>query len=261
MSKFRLLCSGLMLAAVALGGCGGGDAAAPPKVDNGVIVAVGPNLFIAVSRDSGANWEVKSQMAGLPEEESLMIRSSYVNGRYFAFGWKLFTSTDAVTFSPLEAPVKEWFGKVVYGEGIFLSAGGIGHVIESVDGLTWTKVTQIPDIPREGVRSAAYGGGRFAVAAQLAPGNNVVYVSSDKGRTWAADPSLKTLNVGFCDNAFKNAIECGESDPPSGRWTGYGYLFRNSPQTGLLERSADGVNYTSVGIPAVRDLAFTPPPA
>ncbi len=247
----------LVMATALVVGCGGGDEGPGTggKINNGTVVAVSRELFLAVSRDSGATWTVlMPQQPGLPEEQGLLIRASYVNGRYFAFGWKLFTSTDAVTFQELQAPIKEWYGEVVYGDGIYLTGGGFGQVITSVDGITWTPASLIPGVPQTGIRSAAFGGGKFA----LADASQNVYVSADKGATWMMDPGLKTVNVGFCDGAFKDGIACGKSNATAGVWDGHGYRFRQNWPT-ALERSDDGMTFVNVGIVAPRDLAFGPP--
>lgn len=246
----------LAMAVAFVAGCGGGDEGgqAGGKVNNGTVVAVSRELFIAVSRDSGATWTTVMHQPGLPEEQSLLVRASYVNGRYFAFGWRLFTSTDAVTFTELQAPIKEWYGEVVYGDGIFLTGGGFGQVITSTDGTTWTAAALIPGVPQTGIRSAAYGGGRFALAD--ASGN--VYVSADKGATWAVEPGLQTVSVGFCEGAFKDGAACGKSNASVGIWDGHGYRFRQKwPEA--LERSEDGMTFVNVGIIAPRDLVFGPP--
>lgn len=258
MSIRGLSCVALAWMAAAAVGCGGGDGGGggsdgSGKVNDGIVVAVSKDLFIGVSRDSGATWQTIMHQPGLPEEQGLLVRASHVNGRYFAFGWRLFTSTDAVTFTELQPPVREWYGEVVYGNGIYLTAGGFGQVIRSGDGINWEAVTLLPGVP-DGIRSAAFGDGRFALAAD----NGTVFVSADQGATWAPDPALQTVNVAFCNGAFQDGTACGKSNASAGAWSGHGYSFRNKWPEALL-RSGDGVTYEPVGIPAPRDLAFVAP--
>lgn len=255
MVRMRLF-AGIVGLAAAVAGCGGGDEGGPDgRINNGIVVAVGKDLLIAVSRDSGATWEKKMEMPGLPEEQGLLVRASYINGRFFAFGWRLFTSTDTVTWQELQAPVREWYGEVAFGDGLYLTAGGYGATLRSADGLTWEAGGVIPNVSKAGVRSVAFGNGRFAAAA-----DNGVFVTADQGATWTIEPGLQTINVAFCDGAFKDGDACKRNNPSAGAWAGHGYQFRTRFPEGILVRSGAAGKWDPVGLPAPRDLAFAPPP-
>ena len=250
----------LVFVVAAMVGCANVDEGSGPamvKIPNGTVVAVSRELYIAVSRDSGATWTTIQHEAGLPEREGLLVRASYIKetGRFFAFGWRMFSSTDAVTFAKLERPIDEWFGEVAYGNGIYLSGGGYGQVITSTDGITWKAATQVPDVDINGIRSAAFGNGKFALADM----NQNVFVTADNGATWTKDP-LRTVNVGFCDGAFKDGETCMKSNATKSIWIGHGYMFRAERSSVNLERSGDGKVFQDLGlILPPRDLAFAPP--
>lgn len=221
-----------------------------PPTQSGVIVAVSHDLLISVSRDSGTTWTQVSYQTGLPETQMLLLRASFTNGRYFATGWRFFSSADAVTFSEVSLPTSQWFGDVVFGNGKYVTAGGWGTFLTSTDGVTWTQ-GKLPGI-NENVTSVAFGGGRFALSLV----DGTVYGSAD-GTTWVADATLKTRNLAYCGGAFKDGSECGKPDPAASVWQGHGYwYFARWPDT--LMRSTDGRNFQPVAtFPAgIRDLAF-----
>lgn len=221
-----------------------------PPTQAGVIVAVSHDLLIAVSRDSGTTWTTVSHQPGLMENQMLLMRASFANGRYFATGWRFFSSADAATFSEVTLPTKQWFGDVVFGNGKYVSGGGWGSFVTSPDGVTWT-VGKLPGTDQN-VTSAAFGGGRFA----LSVADGTVYGSAD-GTTWVADGALKTTNLAYCNGAFQDGMQCQKPDPAASLWQGHGYwYFARWPDT--LMRSTDGRNFQPIAtFPAgIRDLAF-----
>lgn len=225
---------------------------APSKapVEGGVIVAVSHDLLISVSRDSGTTWTTVLHQPGLPENQMLLIRSSYANGFYFATGWRFFRSSDAATFTELALPTKQWFGDVVFGGGTYLTGGGWGSFMTSTDGTVW-KQGKLPGIEKS-ITSVAFGNGRFAMSLE----DGTVYLS-DEGTTWVVDQALTTTNLAFCEGAFRDGSACQRPDPAESLWQGHGYwYFARWPDT--LMRSSDGKNFQPIAtFPAgIRDLSF-----
>lgn len=215
-----------------------------------VIVAVGDGEMRLVSTDLGKTWQLNNFVESTSDRDS-HFGVGYAGGLFFAMGWRVWRSSDAVTWSEVVLPSPQWFKSVAYGDGHFMMGGGYGTLAVSHDGETWTLVRG-PNT--EAVDSVAYLDGRFAIGLR----SEEVFVTTDRGRSWQRLSGLVTPFVVACDGSFRTRAECGWSSGTG--WvqhSGHGVSIRFRWPT-LLERSTDGMTFTDAFAAPVstRGVAF-----
>lgn len=195
---------------------------------NGALVAVGDNGAIVVSTDGGATW--------VDRKVSLyygLTGVTYGNQMFLAIGpdGTKATSPDGLTWAVASPAEYQPQKAVVFGNGTFVVAGGIGGsetaVFEtSQDGQSWTETS----VPAADVKSVTYGGGSFA-----AVGKDFVMISSD-GVTW----TTQQLQAENCSSTSLESITYGNSLFVA---VGYGYVSGDN-YPGIIFTSPDGVVWT-----------------
>jgi hypothetical protein len=193
-----------------------------------------------------------------------------------AFGGHLWWSTEDGTLEEIEgngiawternAPEASW-PSVCYGNNIFLAISGYGYCMTSPDGITWTKVA---DIPYGGLSAVCYGNGLF-----VAVGGNKCFTSPD-GITWTERIS-PTVDSWYCvcyDNGlFVAASYSGghvmtssdgtnwiARDCPNYYWYSvcYGnglFVAVSNDASGKVMTSPDGITWTEGTCPDYRWLS------
>ena len=127
-----------------------------------------------------STWTVRSAMPSGKFWKTI----SYVNGRFFAFGYYNSTtgatSTDGITWSSITMPSNLVWQNVAYGNGTYVSMGADGgtstQCATSTDGITWTGRT----IPAKYWNYLLFAGGVFVATTK----NNGGQYSSPDGITW-----------------------------------------------------------------------------
>lgn len=241
---------------------------------NGIFVAAlqGSNSVI-LSKD-GINWEVVST-------DSYGEQISYANGIFYrshGMNTEYYYSTDGKKWTELDgglsrAPIYQDFA---YGGGRYVGVayqvGGSNKAAYSSDGLNWTET----QIPTNGWRYVAYGGGKF-VAISDNSGSNDGHIAaySNDGISWEStafpisDSTLYGLVYGngtFVALSLSNAAYSTDGvtwksvSLPSGLWAGIAFgegKFVIVPDNGSsCAYSEDGVTWTITTIPKGRYQAI-----
>lgn len=206
-------------------------------------VGFGSGGLIAETTDGGS-WNGLSQPADRPQFYDVV----YGNGLFVAVGDKstnqnipginegrigaVYTSTDGWNWQEQTSGVRgSILRQVAFGGGRFVAVGTAGVVIYSDDGANWQRAVHPIFTSWAGV---AYGGGRF-----VAVGGGTM-ISRD-GVTWetqAATAASTYSAIRFVNGSFFLSV---------------------SPFSGPVQRSLDGVNWTSITLAsatAINDLAF-----
>lgn len=156
-------------------------------------VTYGEGLFVAtggavMTSPDGVTWTQRTAPA------ASWFGAAYGNGTFVAVGpsGKVMSSPDGVTWTlqtPAAAATYGWYS-VTFGNGKFVAVasdgttGGVGGVMTSTDGETWTS----HDAPSANQwRGVTYGGGLYVAVAQTgsSDGTGRVMTSSD-GSSWTA---------------------------------------------------------------------------
>jgi len=125
---------------------------------------------ISYSRD-GITWTAIEDRTILSYQIEKIV---YGNGRFIAHGLnnrnnhrgELLTSTDGITWTRISDTKfgESSIGDIAFGNGRFVAGGAGGKITYSNDGITWTEVRD--STLSHGIRSIAYGGGRFVAMTQ-----------------------------------------------------------------------------------------------
>ena len=99
---------------------------------SGTFVAVGWYGTILTSPD-GATWTKST--SGTSEWFSSVV---YANGLFVAGAFNVFTSPDGITWAKRTDYAGNISG-IAYGNGVFISLGGLGKILVSFDGMTWAE--------------------------------------------------------------------------------------------------------------------------
>lgn len=168
-----------------------------------MIVGVGSAAFRGWSSD-GATWKYCGEPAGGNDHAPNLLRNiGYGDGVFIAVGGDangmVMRSLDAVHWQEDIHPTTacpgdgypssctNWMGAVAYDAGTWLAAGGNGAAMRSTDGgASWKG---LKSMFKEGrIRTMGAGSGHFLAGADVMNTGGdgaVIWVSSDKGDTWA----------------------------------------------------------------------------
>jgi hypothetical protein len=205
-----------------------------------VFVVVGYRGLRWVSRDLGLTWSPTATLTGNGDDENLLRAVAYHDGLFVAAGWKIWTSTDALTWSEHTLDNQQWFGGLGYGNDLFVGAGGVGSTFYSSDGIRWNKGKDLSD---GHARSVAFGSGKFMAATDAKN-----WWSSTDGNNWTLDSGGHPSNlVVYCDDHFADRGECS-SPLAHGKSTALGMNVYVSIDMGgnNIQRSTDGVTWQNV---------------
>lgn len=151
----------------------------PPQPQDGVatIVAVGYAGRRTVSRDMGKTWEPVQVLGGGGDDQFLLRDAAFGAGRVVALGWKFLTSPDGVTWTEVKNPHGQWQGGVVWGNGMFISSGGLGRSAKSLDGVNWTTIANAGNTH---IRKMSFHDGEFWATGD----SGTVYHTADGVGAW-----------------------------------------------------------------------------
>lgn len=146
------------------------------------------------SLDDGNTWQdyVQLRDAG-GDDEDLLRGCTWGGGRFVAAGWRIFSSTDGVTWEEHDNPTGQWLGAVAHGNGMFLGVGGGGFCARSPDGVAWESCTDVTDGEDfEHVRSTLFFDGLFFTAdedgdVRSSPDGDVWSLVGNVGGGWIAE--------------------------------------------------------------------------
>lgn len=188
-----------------------------------------------LSKDNGESWDSTWANEDDPDFAGI-TRSTYGNGTFYGLshcesndtpddlGYKVFTSADAETWSPVTAEESQYLGDtIVYGDGTLIAAKveqtdpnniyylGPRTIVYSGDGgATWQDSDMEFTLGDE-IVSMAYGNGCFVVVGE---NNSIskIWYSTDMGKTWQAvneqfDGYINSIAYG--DGAFIAVSENG----------------------------------------------------
>jgi len=118
-----------------------------------------------------------------------IFASIYANGIFVTAGnsSSLYTSTDAITWTPRNPGAVNTINALTYGNGLFVYGGVGGALATSTNAITWTARTSGT---ASGISSLTYGNGLFVYG-----GGGGVLATSTNGITWTARTSGTTLPI------------------------------------------------------------------
>jgi len=204
----------------------GGTSDSGPITGTPLVVGVG-NWGLRARTGDGLAWSFCGNMStGNDHSPDLLRNIGYGNGVFIAVGGDsngmVMRSLDGVHWQedihpvtacpgePYPSPCTNWQGGVAYGDGVWISGGGNGSLMRSLDeGLTWTGLH--PTASLSAIRSVAFGMGRFVMGMD----QGRVTTSADHGDTW----TTQTLWT----ESFGAAYGGGQFIVSGRRWNGSGF--------------------------------------
>jgi hypothetical protein len=222
------------------GGNGGNGGSVAPTGDPPgyvpALVGVGYGGIRVVSRDGGKTWGDRSYETTNGGDDDVLLRAvAYGNGLWVATGWKLWTSTDGVKWTDhgklKDGPVKSCaiIEGLAFKDGTFFGVCD-GNIFRSTDGLTWTKVSTIPNTGSHVYLN--YRGGKL-----VAYGDTMTSYQSDDALTWTVMSGIQQAT--YCENTWKSQTDCKDSS-----WFDGAYL--RADWQGKISRSTDGKSFATV---------------
>jgi hypothetical protein len=161
---------------------------------NGAWVAVGNNPPALHSLDGGMTWTPAAKVAVPAGLRAVAYGTVGTQLMFVAVGdgYTRISSLDGVTWNHLHASdgTSAAFKSVAIGNGVVVAAGGrpdsgkidSGHLIRSLDGITWTdEMVGGPEMP-----SVVYADGKFF--AFSGAGDDILQISAD-GKEWLMQPT------------------------------------------------------------------------
>ena len=184
-------------------GRGPTDAVTPPPLDAstsldgpGVFVAVGSGGRRARSLDDGKTWVDDASLVASGGDDSDLLRTvAWGGGQFIALGYRVMTSPDGKTWHDYGVnAVNQWFGAVLFANGMYVGQGGYGMRATSPDGVTWTDHGIDADTtaahPADGLVYTSDSGGQF-----VAVNDNGMRSYSTDGKTWAFSTGVTTVKT------------------------------------------------------------------
>lgn len=146
-----------------------GEAWSDIAYGNGTFVAIAPGGWARYSADGGATWTRSS----LQNSGNTISALAFGNGIFVAVGTtKSFTSIDGITWANSDSIASQtggWnYGGLAYGNDKWIalpSDNGLSSSVQgslySTDGLTWTAVNPLSNVPGKCFNAVTYGAGLF----------------------------------------------------------------------------------------------------
>ncbi|MCP4153893.1 MAG: hypothetical protein GY757_39570 [bacterium] len=173
------------------------------KYVNSHFVALGFDGTIISSTD-GITWENRSQ-SGITQH---LTSIAYGNSHYIAVGYgcAIYTSTDCRLWTSIIVTdgngdvIPNRLEDIVYSteQTRFVIVGGVGTILTSTDGSTWTPVASNTGKNLKGI---AYGGGLFAAGSTRG-----ALIDSSDGENWALQEASTTWGKSLFSFTFGNSI-------------------------------------------------------
>lgn len=183
----------------------------------------------------GRTWE-KSLSTTPPHNPATFAANNiaYGNGIFVAvsnvWGSTTAVSSDGIHWdsNPAGIPNEHW-SKLIYGDGTFVTItdGGTNRIMTTSDGVNWTP----HNVGNLGIRTGAYGNGRFVLFPQYGWDDGHVLVSTDAGASWQEIPRTGVLNFHDLGAAIYH-----DGEFITMYW-------------GSTHRSADGIHWTETADP------------
>jgi len=193
---------------------GGSSSTGAVELGDPVWMVVGNWGYRSWTRD-GLTWSVEANRPqGSDHTPDLLRAVGWGNGYFIAVGGDansmVMRSVDGESWEEdLHPSGTQWKGGVAYGDGRWVSVGGVGTVIHSDDdGATW--VDHEERLPSAG-RFVTHADGRF-----VAVGDNGMIAVSQDGESWA-DRTQAGAEIGSAAYGFGTWVAAGR------RWNGSGF--------------------------------------
>lgn len=153
--------------------------AAPPNTSSLV-----SNITVANRSASAATFDVNIYQSGITQQSDM--DNSDLGKNFFAASRGgeagIRTSTDGTTWSLVGGSYYEFYGRVLYGNGVYVVASGSNNSSVSTDGITWSISTGTTGL-NQTVRGSAFGAGVFLFTAS---NSRSQLVTSTNGVTWTS---------------------------------------------------------------------------
>jgi hypothetical protein len=200
------------------------------------LIGVGYGGIRIVSRDGGKTWGDRAYETTNGGDDDVLLRAIvYGKGLWVATGWKLWTSTDGVKWVDhgklQDGPVKSCaiIEGLAFKDDSFYGVCD-GKVFKSSDGLTWTKISTIPNTGSHVY--LIYRGGKF-----VAYGDTKTSYESTDAVTWTTIAGIEQAT--YCENTWKSQTDCKDSS-----W--YDGTYLRADWQGKISRSTNGTSFSTV---------------
>lgn len=186
---------------------------------NGILVAISPTTFTAVSYDGGITWSNTLGSVG-----TTMTGVAFGNGIFVAVNssGSIWWSVNGTAWNALGA-ISSSFYCLIYAGGKFVALGGNGSSYYSTTGLTWTLCASAPTNTTFGL---AHNGTLFTACTSVSTAQSVW--SSTDGSTWTqrthalTGPTNQTRTIGSAGPTFmlaNNTDNQVATSPDGINWT------------------------------------------
>jgi hypothetical protein len=223
--------------AAAAGTTGTAGASGDPAGWVPALIGVGYGGIRIVSRDGGRTWGDRAYETTNGGDDDVLLRAvAYGKGIWVATGWKLWTSTDGVTWTDhgklRDGPVKSCaiIEGLAYKDDYFYGICD-GNVHRSSDALTWTKVATIAN-------TGSHVGLTTRGGKLVAYGDTKTSFESVDGITWTVMAG-GIQEATYCENTWKSLADCKDA-----AWYDGAYL--RADWQGKISRSTNGTSFSTV---------------
>jgi hypothetical protein len=156
-------------------------------VGMGTVTRLGAALVLTST--DGTNWTAVTSFSDTVNAQLTDV--TYGNGTWVVCGFgsssRIFTSTDAATWTPRGVPGIAIPAKVAFGAGRFVATASNNNALTSADGTTWTGVSVAP--ANSMLSAVAFGGGKFVLVGRDNNFNAAAFTSAD-GSAWTAASAI-----------------------------------------------------------------------
>jgi Zn-dependent metalloprotease len=211
----------------------------------GALVAVGSSS-VYTSPD-GVTWTQRTLPAVGPGGSKYLYAVGYGPSGFVAAGWSgaLFTSSDGATWVSRQMVSSRSFNDVAYDGTRFCAVGNYGAIARSFDGVTWTNVKTVPGTPPSDSyysHSAITRGPSLFVAVGAE-----ISTSPDCAAWTARSVSVPVTSRGWGHSFYDVAHGAG-------RYVAVGSRYMNGTQVGMIQTSADGVDWADLQVAGLEDF-------